>query len=69
MTLDVGIDASCDNVTPDDFDFFQRDVGLQSKVFFWMMEILDDQPKGKQDYDHWISDGVVIGKGKLSCFH
>ena len=29
-----------------------------------MMEVLDDQPKGKQDYDVWISDGVALGKGK-----
>ena len=28
------------------------------------MELLDEQPRGKQDYDMWISDGVPIGKGK-----
>eukprot|EP00093_Oithona_nana_P003941 03941.XXX_97885_96781_1 [CDS] Oithona nana genome sequencing. len=39
-----------------------RDAGLQTKVFFWMMESLDEQPKGKQDYDQWISDGIVVGK-------
>jgi len=45
-----------------------RDAGLQTKVFFWMMECLDEQPKGKQDYDQWISDGIVVGKSKLSQF-
>ena len=29
-----------------------------------MMELLDEQPRGKQDYDMWISDGVALGKGK-----
>ena len=28
------------------------------------MELLDEQPRGKQDYDIWISDGVALGKGK-----
>ena len=30
-----------------------------------MMETLDEQPKGKQDYDQWISDGIVVGKSKF----
>ena len=30
-----------------------------------MMETLDEQPKGKQDYDQWISDGIIVGKSKL----
>ena len=50
------------------FVYFKRDAGLQTKVFFWMMESLDEQPKGKQDYDQWISDGIVVGKSKLSQF-
>ena len=29
-----------------------------------MMELLDERPKGKTDYDHWISDGVILVKGK-----
>ena len=36
-----------------------------------MMETLDEQPKGKQDYDQWISDGIIVGKSKLikqCCF-
>ena len=28
------------------------------------MELLDEQPRGKQDYDMWISDGVALGKGE-----
>jgi len=39
-----------------------RDVGLQTNVFFWIMEILDEQPKGKQDFDQWISNGVILSK-------
>jgi len=39
-----------------------RDAGLQTKVFYWIMELLDEQPRGKQDYDMWISDGVALGK-------
>ena len=31
-----------------------------------MMELLDEQPRGKQDYDIWISDGVALGKGKTN---
>ena len=27
------------------------------------MELLDEQPKGKQDYDSWISNGVILSKG------
>ena len=27
------------------------------------MELLDEQPKGKQDYDNWISNGVILSKG------
>ena len=30
------------------------------------MELLEDQPRGKQDYDVWISDGVALGKGIFS---
>ena len=26
------------------------------------MDVLEEQPKGKQDYDQWISDGIVLGK-------
>jgi len=26
------------------------------------MELLDEQPKGKQDFDQWISNGVVLSK-------
>lgn len=29
------------------------------------MQVLDEQPKGKLDYDHWISDGVILGKGQF----
>ena len=28
------------------------------------MEVLEEQPKGKQDFDVWISDGVILGKSK-----
>ena len=28
------------------------------------MEVLEEQPKGKQDYDQWISDGIIVGKSK-----
>ena len=40
----------------------QRDVNLQQKVLNWIMEILDEKPKGKVDYDHWIADGRVLVK-------
>ena len=34
------------------------------------MELLDEQPKGKQDFDQWISNGVVLSKGKeLKLLH
>ena len=33
-----------------------------------MMELLDEQPRGKQDYDMWISDGVALGKGKEDSY-
>ena len=42
---------------------FQRDIGLQDLVFHWLMDILDDMPKGKSDYDKWIQDGKIIVKG------
>ena len=33
------------------------------------MELLDEQPKGKQDYDSWISNGVILSKGiKIRVF-
>ena len=28
---------------------FQRDINLQQRVFQWLMLILDEMPKGKQD--------------------
>ena len=31
------------------------------------MEILDEQPKGKQDFDQWISNGVILSKGTYIC--
>ena len=42
---------------------FQRDINLQQRVFQWLMLILDEMPKGKQDYDKWIQDGKIITKG------
>ena len=44
---------------------FQRDINLQQRVFQWLMLILDEMPKGKQDYDKWIQDGKIITKGTL----
>ena len=44
---------------------FQRDINLQQLVFQWLMNTLDEMPKGKQDYDKWIQDGKVITKGTL----
>ena len=39
-----------------------------------MMDLLDEKPKGKLDYDHWINDGTILIRGniiilfgKLSC--
>ena len=28
-----------------------------------MMDLLDEKPKGKLDYDHWISDGIILSRG------
>lgn len=40
----------------------RRDISLQQKVFTWIMELLDERPKGKTDYDHWLQDGVILVK-------
>ena len=32
------------------------------------MNTLDEQPKGKQDYDKWIQDGKVITKGMFGHY-
>ena len=29
------------------------------------MNILDEMPKGKSDYDKWIQDGKIIVKGNI----
>lgn len=28
-----------------------------------MMEMLDEKPRGKTDFDHWLSDGTILVKG------
>jgi len=43
-----------------------RDINLQQRVFQWLMLILDEMPKGKQDYDKWIQDGKIITKA-IQC--
>lgn len=48
------------------FSYFQRDINLQQLVFNWLMDILEEMPKGKLDYDKWISDGSVLTKGTSS---
>lgn len=38
---------------------------LQKKVLHWIMDMLDEKPRGKTDFDHWLSDGAILVKG---CF-
>ena len=45
---------------------FQRDIDLQQRVLNWIIEILDERPKGKMDYDEWLRDGTILVKGKTS---
>ena len=47
----------------------QRDVGLQQLAFHWLMDILDEMPRGKDDYDKWIQDGRVLVKGICNVKH
>ena len=42
---------------------FQRDIPLQQTVFKWLMQMLDEAPRGKSDYDKWITDGTVLVRG------
>ena len=42
----------------------QRDIPLQQTVFKWLMQTLDEMPKGKSDYDKWISDGTILVRGE-----
>merc|ERR1712029_237043 len=45
-----------------------RDIPLQQTVLKWLMHTLNEMPKGKADYDKWISDGTVLVRA-LQCVH
>ena len=40
----------------------QRDISLQQKVFFWMIDVVGKKPKGKLDYDHWLAEPGVLAR-------
>lgn len=48
---------------------YQRDIDLQQKVLNWIMEVTDEKPKGRTDFDHWLHDGTILVKGQSSFHH
>ena len=34
----------------------------------WLMETLDERPRIKQDYDHWLQDGSIMVKSKRVAY-
>ena len=48
--------------TNEPFFKFQRDISLQQKVFFWMIDVVGKKPKGKLDYDHWLAEPGVLAR-------
>ncbi|XP_040583743.1 muscle-specific protein 20 [Lepeophtheirus salmonis] len=39
-----------------------RDIKLQSKVLYWIMDFIEEKPKRNMDYDNWIADGSILSK-------